>query len=115
MGGITAALGATLVLAGLGMQPAAAATQAEAAFYTGTNQTGTEIPVDVNAIGVCHNLSQPALSAANFVAEDIDVFFNPGCVTGAPGQQGGSYYVVGSLHTANFPYPAVSYRVRPIS
>lgn len=108
------ALSALFVVTGMGTAfPAGAATASDAAFYTGANQTGTATPVDPNGLGVCKNLTQSAKSAINVSSNDIDVFFNANCLPGAPGKQSDLHYALGSLHTANFPYAAVSYRARP--
>jgi len=109
-----AAAGVAFLASVAAAQPAAAATSSEAAFYTGANLTGTKTGVDVGAVGQCRNLARSAKSAVNIEAVDIAVYFNADCRVGAPGQGGDLYYVVGSLHTANFPYGAVSYRVRPM-
>jgi len=110
--GMAAAIGGTALLAlGTGVQPASATTPSPAAFYTGTNQTGTATSVDLSQIGVCKTLSQPALSALNYSAQYIDVYFNSDCKTGTPGKVGDTYEILGSLMIGNFPYAAVSYRV----
>lgn len=94
-------------------QPASAATQDfYASFYSGANGTGTETPVDIDNLGECVELPQPAGSAVNIAPVDIDVYFKPGCVTGLPGKTGDNYFILGSLHSGNFPFAAVSYRVR---
>ncbi|WP_329139836.1 hypothetical protein OG552_34560 [Streptomyces sp. NBC_01476] len=114
--GAAAAIGGAALLAlGAGMQPASATALPPAAFYSGTNQSGTATPVDLGRAGVCETLSQPALSALNYSAQDIDVYFNPGCRTGAPGTSSDLHFVLGSLHAGNFPYAAVSYRVRALA
>lgn len=107
-----AAAGVVFLASAVAAQPAMAAGYPDAAFYTGGNLTGTEKVVDVGAVGQCFNLAQPAKSAVNVAAVDIDVFFNANCQTGAPGRSGDLRFALGSLHTANFPYAAVSYRVR---
>ncbi|MEV7677758.1 hypothetical protein AB0O64_04240 [Streptomyces sp. NPDC088341] len=109
----TAATAAALVAVMGGAQPAAAAGHPEAAFYTGAGQSGTEILVDLADTGTCQNLSQPVLSGANLSAQDIDVYFNADCRTGAPGTTSDLFYRLGSLHLGNFGFPAVSYRVHP--
>jgi hypothetical protein len=83
-----------------------------ATFYTGTNLTGTATSVDLSQLGVCKTLSRSARSAFNFSVQEIEVYFNPGCKTGTPGNAGDISFVLGSLNLGNFPYPAVSYRVR---
>ncbi|TCN32171.1 hypothetical protein EV644_12781 [Kribbella orskensis] len=118
--GMAAAIGGTALLAlGPGVQSASAATSAPAAFafpsatfYTGTNLTGTATSVDLSQVGVCKALSQPARSAFNFSVQEIEVYFNPDCKTGTPGKASDISFVLGSLNVGNFPYPAVSYRVR---
>ncbi|MFF3754850.1 hypothetical protein ACFYYH_31140 [Streptomyces sp. NPDC002018] len=108
----TAATAAALVAVMGGAQPAAA-TGPSAAFYTGAGQTGTKIPVDLSGTGTCQALPQPVLSATNLSAQDIDVYFNADCRTGAPGTTSDLYYRLGSLHNGDFGFPAVSYRVHP--
>jgi len=118
--GTAAAIGGTaLLVLGTGVQSASAATSAPAAFafpsatfYTGTNLTGTATSVDLSQVGVCKALSQPARSASDFSVQEIEVYFNPDCKTGTPGRASDISFVLGSLNLGNFPYPAVSYRVR---
>lgn len=55
-----------------------------------------------------------ALSAVNIAPVDVEVYYKPGCETGLPGRTGDTYFVLGSLHQANFSFAAVSYRVRPM-
>jgi hypothetical protein len=106
-----AALSAVIVVA----QPAVADTQGfHVSFYSGADGTGVETPVDLDAIGECFDLAKPARSAVNIAAVDVDVFYKPGCETGLPGQTGDTYFILGSLHQANFSPAAVSYRVRPM-
>ncbi|MFI6082983.1 hypothetical protein ACIBBB_18725 [Streptomyces sp. NPDC051217] len=113
--GTAAAVTAGALLGLLGVAPSAmASAQAGgASFYTGGQQTGDETAVDLDAVGVCRSLPLSARSAVNLSAQDIDVFFRPGCETGTPAAPGDTYYVLGSLHTASFPFPALSYRVLP--
>ncbi|MCZ9338173.1 hypothetical protein NGM37_10335, partial [Streptomyces sp. TRM76130] len=59
----------------------------------------------------CHNLSEPALSAVGVSDPDLYVYDNPACRTGLPGRSGDSYFIVGSLHSAEFALSVVSYRV----
>ncbi|BAJ31544.1 MULTISPECIES: hypothetical protein [Kitasatospora] len=109
----TAAAGAALLLGAALAQPAAAVElprSAVAYFATGSNLTGTQYAVDTADTG-CHNLPAAARSAVDFTAANIQVFFNADCATGLPGKTGSGYYALGSLHWADFPYPAVSYRV----
>ena len=118
--GMAAAIGGTALLAlGTGVQSASASPSAPAAFafpsatfYTGTNLTGTATSVDLSQVGICTTLPQPARSAFNFSVQEIEVYFNPGCKTGTPGRPSDISFVLGSLNVGNFPYPAVSYRVR---
>ncbi|MFC8537436.1 hypothetical protein ACFUJY_26465 [Streptomyces sp. NPDC057249] len=107
-----AACGAVLAV-GAGLAQPAAAQSPGVVFYTGAHQTGTATSVDLTSTG-CHNLAAPSASALNYAAVDVDVFFNADCRTGAPGDGGDLSFALGSLHTADFPYQAVSYRVRPI-
>ena len=101
-----AALAAVVAVA----QPASADTRGfHVSFYSGAGGTGTETPVDLDAVGECVDLAQPARSAVNIAPVDVDVFYGPGCTT-----TGGTYFVLGSLHQANFPAAAASYRVRPM-
>ena len=83
------------------------------AFYTGTQLSGDEIPATLDAPGTCRNLPAPALSGLNYAVNHVEVYYNADCRTGAPGASGDAYYVLGSLHTGNFPYAAASYRVLP--
>ncbi|MFJ1793053.1 hypothetical protein [Kitasatospora griseola] len=59
----------------------------------------------------CHNLPAAAKSAVNFTTVNVTVYCNADCRTGAPGRTGDLAYGPGSLHWANFPYRALSYRV----
>jgi len=81
------------------------------AFYTGSELTGTEHTADLTD-NTCHNLTEPALSALNYAAVDVDVYYNPDCRTGEPGKTGDLYMALGSLHWAELSYPGLSYRVR---
>jgi hypothetical protein len=116
--GMAAAIGATALLAlGTGVQSASASSPApssfpSATFYTGTNLRGAATSVDLNQVGACKTLPQPARSAFNYSVQEIEVYFNPDCKTGTPGRASDIYFVLGSLMNGNFPYPAVSYRVR---
>ncbi|MET0134420.1 MAG: hypothetical protein ABW215_12600 [Kibdelosporangium sp.] len=113
-----AAAGAALLAAVAVAQPAAAASHPDndfhASFYTGAGQTGTETPIDIDLVGQCLNLAQPARSAVNIAPVDVEVYFNPDCQQGLPGRTGDTFFMLGSLHWANFPYDAVSYRLRPM-
>ncbi|MFD3523911.1 hypothetical protein [Streptomyces sp. NPDC058653] len=117
LSGTAAAVTAGALLGLLGVTPSAAASAptVEASFFTGAQQTGEETAVDLGAVGVCTSLPLSARSAVNLSAQDIDVFFRPGCETGTPAGPGDIHYVLGSLHTASFPFPALSYRVRPVA
>ncbi|GGS55537.1 hypothetical protein AB0E75_13130 [Streptomyces griseoviridis] len=108
----TAVLGAA-TLAGLTVtgQPASAtAFPWGISLYTGSGLTGTQTVVDLDDTS-CHNLSEPALSAVDVSDSDLYAYYNPDCRTGLPGQSGDSYVIVGSLHSAEFALPVVSYRV----
>ncbi|GAA3633124.1 hypothetical protein C8D88_109130 [Lentzea atacamensis] len=98
------------VLASTALALPASASGENAAFYSGTNLSGTKSPVDL-AGGECVNVA-PVRSGINISSADIEVFYNADCRTGLPGGSGDSYYVLGSLHQGNFPFAAVSYRVR---
>jgi hypothetical protein len=120
--GMAVAIGGTALFAlGTGVQSASATTASasttfpSATFYTGTNLTGTPTSVDLSQVGVCKTLSRSARSAFNFSVKEIEVYFNPDCKTGTPGNPSDIYFVLGSLNLGNFPYPAVSYRVRTIA
>ncbi|QKW22232.1 hypothetical protein HUT16_26985 [Kitasatospora sp. NA04385] len=109
----TAATGAALLLGATLARPAAAVElphSAVAYFTTGSDLTGTRFAVDTTDTG-CHDLPTAARSAVDFTAANIAVYFNAGCATGRPGEPGDLSYALGSLHWADFPYPAVSYRV----
>ncbi|GHJ35658.1 hypothetical protein [Streptomyces sp. TS71-3] len=113
----TAAAVAAVALSAVagGAGAASAADAGDIAFYTGAGQSGTAIPVDADSAGTCRNLPEPALSGLNYAVNDVEVYFNADCATGAPGSHSDLYYVLGSLHTGTFPYAAVSYRVLPAS
>ncbi len=102
--------GGLAVLATTALALPAHASGEHAEFYAGTNLTGTRHEVDLAAED-CVNIA-PARSASNISSADIEVFFNADCRKGWPGQSGDAYYVLGSLHQADYPFPAVSYRVR---
>ncbi|WP_244927062.1 hypothetical protein [Streptomyces eurocidicus] len=53
---------------------------------------------------------QPALSAVNFTTSDIEVYYHHDCFPGLPGKPGDWHFGLGSLHWANFTYPALSYK-----
>ncbi|GHH58569.1 hypothetical protein [Lentzea cavernae] len=98
------------VLASMTLALPAHASGERATFYSGARQTGTAHAVDL-ANKECVNIA-PAKSASNISSSDIEVFFNANCQKGWPGQSGDTYYVLGSLHQATYPFDAVSYRVR---
>ncbi|MFD3483276.1 hypothetical protein [Streptomyces sp. NPDC058665] len=113
--GTAAAVTAGALLGLLAVAPSATASApaGEASFYTGAQQTGDKTAVDLEAVGVCQSLTRSALSAVNLSDRNIEVFFRPECETGTPAAAGDISYVLGSLHTGSFPFPALSYRVRP--
>ncbi|MFE6100406.1 hypothetical protein ACFVQ4_10620 [Streptomyces laurentii] len=104
---------AAAALAGVGLAPQASAAGILPGvhFYTGTGQTGTAQQADLGKAGACQELSAPALSYTAASNQNVDVFFKPGCETGAPGKVGDLYFKTGTLNMGNFPYAAVSYRV----
>ncbi len=106
-----AAVCGAVVAACAGLAQPAAAQSSDVVFYTGTHQSGEATSVDVTSTA-CHNLATPAASALNYATVDVDVFFNADCRAGAPGADGDLSFALSSLHLADFPYPAVSYRVR---
>ncbi|RAJ32078.1 hypothetical protein K353_05955 [Kitasatospora sp. SolWspMP-SS2h] len=108
-----AATGAALLLGTALAQPAAAVELPHAAvayFATGSGLTGARFAVDPTDTG-CHDLPAAAHSGVDFTAAALTVYFNPGCTPGRPGEPGDLAYGLGSLHWADFPYPALSYRV----
>lgn len=111
--GAVAASGAALLM-GLGLAQPAAATDLPHApvayFSAGQDLTGRQTPVDITNTA-CQNLAEPALSAVNFTAADIQVYFDRDCRTGLPGRPSDLSFGLGSLHWGNFPYPALSYKV----
>lgn len=96
--------GGLAALASLALALPASAEGENAAFYSGSNLSGSKSPVDL-ANSECVNLASPVRSGVNISSADIDVFYGAGC-------EGEGHYVLGSLHQGNFPFPAVSYRVR---
>ncbi|MFF8593846.1 hypothetical protein ACF061_20830 [Streptomyces sp. NPDC015220] len=107
----TAAVGAVLLGVAAAAQPAAAASYPWGiSLCTGSGGTGTRTEVDLNDTS-CHDLSEPALSAVDVSDSDLYAYFNADCRTGLPGKSGDAYFIVGSLHSAEFPLPVVSYRV----
>ncbi|MGW1127986.1 hypothetical protein [Streptomyces sp. NPDC002526] len=111
--GAAAAVCGAVLSVGAGLAQPAVAQSPGVVFYTGAHQTGEATPADLASTG-CHNLAAPSASALNYAAVDVDVFFNADCRTGAPGTDSDLGFALGSLHTADFPYQAVSYRVRPM-
>ncbi|MFD4611688.1 hypothetical protein ACFWOT_27100 [Streptomyces sp. NPDC058440] len=101
---------AALCLAGAG--PAQAATLGSITFYTGADKTGTAVQLDLEKVDMCQELTTPVRSFFAASNQSVDVFFNKGCTTGAPGRTGDVYYRTGTLGQGNFPYDAVSYRIR---
>ncbi|MFF9127836.1 hypothetical protein ACF09J_32005 [Streptomyces sp. NPDC014889] len=101
---------AALCLAGAGQ--AQAATLGSITFYTGATQTGTAIQLDLGKVDVCQELTTPVRSFFAASNQSVDVFFNEGCTTGAPGRAGDVYFRTGTLGQGDFPYTAVSYRIR---
>ncbi|MEU1079658.1 hypothetical protein ABZ368_05315 [Streptomyces sp. NPDC005908] len=106
--------GAAAVLLTVAAAPQAGATdwRPGVTFYTGAQQGGVAMSADLDAVGVCRELPAPAVSYLAVSDRNVDVFFNPGCRTGAPGGTGDLGYRTGTLNAGDFPYPAVSYRVR---
>ncbi|MEV6123003.1 hypothetical protein AB0M23_21215 [Streptomyces sp. NPDC052077] len=101
---------AALCLAGTGQ--AQADPLGSVTFYTGADRTGTAVRLDLEKVGVCQELGTPARSFLALSNQAVDVFFNEDCVTGAPGRTGDLYFRTGTLGQGDFPYPAVSYRIR---
>ncbi|MEV4320358.1 hypothetical protein [Actinocrispum sp. NPDC049592] len=98
-------------------QPAVAATQSDpgyfVSFYSGRNLTGTEIPVDYKVVDVCVNVPQRPKSVLNIAPVNVEIYFNPDCAKGRPGQTGDLYYIVGSIHSGDFNgWGVASYRLR---
>lgn len=112
-GGAVAASAAVLV-AGMGLAQPASATDLPHApvayFSAGQDLTGRQAPVDISNTA-CQNLAEPALSGVNFTTADIEVYFDRDCHTGLPGKPSDLAFGLGSLHWADFPYPALSYKV----
>ncbi|WKU42697.1 hypothetical protein Q3V23_00645 [Streptomyces sp. VNUA116] len=107
------AAGAALLVGAIATQPAAAVDlphNSVAYFSTGKDLTGRQALVDISNTD-CQNLSEPALSAVNFTASNIEVYYNHDCRTGLPDKPGDWAYGLGSLHWANFTYRALSYKV----
>lgn len=99
-------------------QPAVAAAQSDpgyfVSFYMGRNLTGTEIPVDYKVTDVCVNLPQRPKSVVNIAPVNAEIYFNPDCAKGFPGQTGDYYVIVGAVHSGDFGgWGIASYRLRP--
>ncbi|MFE7312335.1 hypothetical protein ACFU7T_04350 [Streptomyces sp. NPDC057555] len=107
-----AVAGAAAALCLAGASQAQAATLGSVTFYTGADRTGTAVQLDLEKVGVCQELTTPVRSFHAASNQAVDVFFNKGCTTGAPGQSGDLYFRTGTLGQGNFPYTAVSYRIR---
>ncbi|MFF5421960.1 hypothetical protein ACFY8K_37500 [Streptomyces misionensis] len=102
---------ATLLGLATAAQPAQAAPGApQPVFYTGADLTGAQTVVDTDDTS-CHNLGEAALSAVNWSDVDVYAYYNADCQSGLPGQSGDTYFVLGSLHSARFAAPVLSYRV----
>ncbi|MBB5121858.1 hypothetical protein AF335_09365 [Streptomyces eurocidicus] len=111
-GGSLAVAGAVLLAGTAAAQPAAAVDLPHAPvayFSAGSDLTGRQTPADTGNTG-CQNLPQPALSAVNFTTSDIEVYYHHDCFPGLPGKPGDWHFGLGSLHWANFTYPALSYK-----
>ncbi|MFF7725705.1 hypothetical protein [Streptomyces sp. NPDC008001] len=114
-GSALAIAGAALLVGAVVAQPAAAVGlphDSVAYFSAGTDLSGRKMPVDIGNTD-CQTLPEPALSAVNFTASNIKVYYNHDCRTGLPDKPSDWYYGLGSLSWANFTYPALSYRVVP--
>ncbi|MFD7668727.1 hypothetical protein [Streptomyces sp. NPDC059788] len=105
-------LASSLLVLGAGGTSAVAAGLPGVTFYTGADATGSAITADLDKVGTCQELSAPVRSFRSISERSVEVYFNAGCRPGAPGTNGDLTYVVGTLNTGNFPYAAVSYRVR---
>lgn len=110
-GAAVALAAVALGCAGAG-QAQAAAPLGSVTFYTGAHQSGTALAVDLGKVGECQELTTPARSFFAASNQAVDVFFNADCRTGKPGATGDLYYRTGTLGQGDFPYAAVSYRVR---
>ncbi|MGC5341450.1 hypothetical protein ACPXCE_00915 [Streptomyces sp. DT24] len=106
----TTAAGGLLVL-GTGA-PSSAAVRPGVTFYTGLHGTGTAVAADLAQVGVCQELSPSARSYFAATDRNVEVFFNADCRAGAPGESSDLVYVTGTLNSGDFPWTAVSYRVR---
>jgi hypothetical protein len=107
-----AASAAAGVLLVLGASPQAGAAELPGVtFYTGSDGTGTAGAANLDQVEVCQELPAKARSYTAVSNQNVDVFFNADCQTGAPGKSSDLYFVTGTLNSGNFPYPAVSYRV----
>lgn len=96
--------GGLAVLASMALALPVSASGEHITLYSGANLSGAKTPVDL-ANGECVNLASPVRSGINISSADIDVFYRAAC-------SGESHYALGSLHQGDFPFPAVSYRVR---
>jgi hypothetical protein len=114
-----AAMATTAALASAALAQPAAAAQSDPDFfvslYSGPGLTGTETPVSPKITGECVNLPQPARSGIDIAPVGVEIYFNADCVKGSPGKPSDLYFILGSLHQADFPYGAVSYRVIPMA
>ncbi|MFI8008136.1 hypothetical protein [Streptomyces sp. NPDC086010] len=82
-------------------------------LFTGKGAFGAVTNIDYSAVGVCRNLPARAWSFDVLAKNDVDVFFNADCRKGAPDKTGDLYYRTGTFGAGDFPWAAVSYRVRP--
>ncbi len=74
-------------------------------LYSGLQGTGTETVVDLNDVGTCHTLSQPALSAQVVSGSSaILLYSGADCTARWP-------WGIGSLTQENLPWAMLSYRV----
>ncbi|WP_329033871.1 hypothetical protein OHT61_00100 [Streptomyces sp. NBC_00178] len=105
-GSAVALSGAALLVGAAVAQPATAATipWGQANFYSGADYTGTVYPIPATDTQ-CTNLSEPALSVANFKYASVVAFFGEDCTQ--------PYGNVTGLHQANLPVPVKSYYVIP--
>ncbi len=101
-----AAMAAALTAFGAGTASAAGwpALSEGAYLYSGANGTGTVTEVDLDDLGTCHDLAQPARSL-QIVSGSASVVLYSGA--GCAGQAWAS----GSLAQSNLPFPELSYRV----
>ncbi|MET9109491.1 hypothetical protein [Streptomyces zhihengii] len=104
---------ATAALLALAPGAQAADTFPSGRLFTGFGASGALMNIDYSAVGECRNLPAAARSYNVLAENDVDVFFNSDCRKGAPGKTGDLYYRVGTFNAGDFPWAAVSYRVRP--